>query len=120
MNLRMQLRRRNYFLLPPDTYLIVKVSRISQPFYGLGDQFVRIFDQLTKQSGTFFFVGLDSATTGWLVSKNHLLHEINTGSISCSDGVNKEYKIHAHDLGDRRRFLSVDDFLNKASTVQRN
>ena len=109
------LKRRNYFVLGEDTYLIIKVSRTSKPFFGLGKQFIELFNDLTENSGTYYFVGLDSATSGWLVSKSRLLQEIENGSISASGGSTTEYKINDYNLRTQERFLSVDDCRSKLS-----
>lgn len=104
------LKRRNYFLLGEDVYLIVKISRTSKPFYGLGDQFVELFNTLTKHTGTYFFIALDSSTSGWVLSKTYLLQQIRDGSISRSNGQTMEYKINDYNLRDQDRFTSIDQF----------
>ena len=105
------IKRRNYFLLGKDTYLIVKISRIEKPFFGLGKQFVDLFNELTEKSGTYYFVGLDSHNTGWLISKNSLLQDINNGSISYSER-ESQYKIGCHNLP-QQRFPSISDCRTK-------
>lgn len=111
------IRRRNYFLLGRDTYLIVKLSRSPKPFFGLGKQFVGLFNELTEESGTYYFVGLDSHTTGWLISKNSLLQDIDNGSISYSEGAGTEYKINYYNLRSQQRFLSISDCRAKIDHV---
>ena len=54
-------------------YLIVKLSRSEKPFFGLGKQFVDLFNELTEEAGTYYFVGLDSHNTGWLISKKQFV-----------------------------------------------
>lgn len=111
------LRRRNYFLLAKDMYLIVKLSRSEKPFFGLGKQFVDLFNELTEESGTYYFVGLDSHNTGWLISKNSLLQDIDNGSISWSEGASTEYKINYYNLRSQQRFLSISDCRDKIDHV---
>ena len=111
------LRRRNYFVLGKDTYLIVKVSRIEKPFFGLGKQYVLKFNELTEECGTYYFVGLDSHNTGWLVSKTSLLQDIDNGSISCSTGASREYKINRYNLKSQQRFVSIGDCRAKIDNV---
>lgn len=108
------IRRRNYFLLGTGTYLVVKLSRSDKPFFGLGRQFVDLFNELTEDSGTYYFVGLDSHNTGWLMSKDRLLKNIANGSISrSSEGTNTEYKINYYNLRSQPRFLSIADCRSK-------
>jgi hypothetical protein len=111
--LRAVLRRHNYFLLPPSTYLIVKVSRLERVFYGLGEQFVELFDGLTEHRGTYYFVGLDSDHSGWVLSKAVIRQGIADGSISCSRQAKSEYKINDYNLCDRDRFVTIADFVSK-------
>ena len=108
------IRRRNYFVLGKETYLIVKISRIDSPFFGLGRRFVDLFNELTEDSGAYYFVGLDSHSTGWLISRDRLLRDIANGSISRSaEGPDMQYKIHSHNLRSQHRFLSIADCRSK-------
>ena len=89
------IRRRNYFLLGKDTYLIIKISRSDEPFFGLGKKYIELFNELTRKSGNYYFIGLDSQSTGWLIPKNSLLNNISNGSISSSEkSGNIEYKVN--------------------------
>ena len=87
----------------------MKLSRSERPFFGLGKQFVDLFNELTEESGTYYFVGLDSHNTGWLISKNSLLQAIDDGLISYSEGASTEYKINYYNLRSQQRFLSISD-----------
>ena len=108
-----KLHRRNYFVLPQDTYLIVKVTTLPKPFFGLGRKFVDAFNTCTTAKGTWFFVGLDSNSSGWVLSKSQLNHGIANGSFPCSneaDPQQRQYKIHEQDFRHEDRFLSIDEF----------
>ena len=108
------IRRRNYFVLGKETYLIVKISRIDSPFFGLGRRFLDLFNELTEDSGAYYFVGLDSPNTGWLISRDSLLRDIANGSISRSaEGPDMQYKIGSHNLRSQQRFLSIADCRSK-------
>lgn len=63
-------RRRNYFLLDKDKFLIIKISRNKiRPFYGFGKVFFDLFNTLTEKSGQYYFVALESNKSGWVLSK---------------------------------------------------
>jgi hypothetical protein len=106
-------KRRNYFLLKPDTYLIVKVSRNEiKGFWGLGKKFVELFNMLTESSGRYFFVALETNKSGWILSKKELLSKIADRSLSYSDQ-NEQYKINRHNLRFENGFESMQGFLRK-------
>ena len=112
-------RRQNYFLLNNDTFLIVKLSQNKiRPFYGLGKKFLDFFNTLTEQTGTYFFVGLVSNKSGWVVSKKDILTQISSGAISFSPK-QEEYKINDYNLKDIYSFTSIDGFLRKIGQVSR-
>jgi hypothetical protein len=90
-------RRRNYFFLGRDNFLIIKISRIRIPFWGLGKDLYDLFNSLTKSRGNYFFVALVSNKSGWVLSKEQLLSQITDGSISYSAN-QKQYKIHVSNL----------------------
>ena len=50
-------RQRNYFLLDKDNYLIIKISRIKIPFWGLGKRFLDLFNTLTEKGGNSLVSG---------------------------------------------------------------
>jgi len=103
-------RRNNYFVLGKDQFLIIKISRIKRPFWGLGKKFVELFNSLTKESGNYFLVALVSNESGWVLSKNEILSSISNESLSYSERT-QEYKII--DLKDRQGFTSVESFITK-------
>lgn len=108
-------RRRNYFLLNNNQFLIVKISRSKiRPFYGLGKQFYDFFNSITEERGNYFFVALVSNKSGWVLSKKDILSQISNGSISYSEN-QAQYKINNYNLKDRYSFTSIEGFLSKIS-----
>lgn len=106
-------KRRNYFLFNKNTFLIVKISRNKKKvFWGLGKDFVEIFNLFTEKQGNYFFVGLVSNQSGWIISKRELAEMIADGSLSYSDG-QSEYKVNSHNLKDYNGFESIEGFLRK-------
>jgi hypothetical protein len=108
-------KRRNYFLLGKDTFLIVKVSKNKiRPFWGLGKQFVETFNLLTETNGTFCLVLLVSNKSGWVFTKREINAFIEDDSWSYSEG-QEEYKINNYNLKDSNSFLSANHFLKRIS-----
>jgi hypothetical protein len=106
-------RHDNYFLLDGDTFLIIKVSRNKiKPFYGMGKKYFEIFKKLTETNGTFYFVGLVSNSSGWVLSKKQIENLISSRSLSISSD-DREYKVNSHNLKDQDSFRTVDGFLTK-------
>jgi len=105
-------KRRNYFVLD-NNYLVVKVSRSKiRTVWGIGKQFVDIFNLFTKESGNFFVVTLVSNRSGWVFSKREVNNYIKDGSWSYSEN-QKQYKINDYNLKDKNSFTSIDAFLTK-------
>jgi len=103
-------KRRNYFILNNNIFLIIKISRSKiKPFWGFGERFFNIFNQLTESSGNYYFVGLVSNTEGWVLSKQEILHFIENGSLSFSAKQN-EYKINEYNLRNQNSFMSIENF----------
>jgi hypothetical protein len=112
-------RRDNYFLLDGDTFLIIKVSRNKiKPFYGMGKKYFEIFKKLTETKGAFYFVGLASNSSGWILSKEQIENLISSRSLSISSD-DREYKINSHNLRDQDGFRTVDGFLSKIEKSRR-
>ena len=106
-------RRRNYFALGKDTYLVIKISRSAKGFWGIGKQFVELFDTLTEEKGTYYLIALDSSISGWVLSKSQLKRGIKDGSISYSTVGSPAYKVHQTSFRHPDRFISVDGFRKK-------
>ena len=50
-------KRRNYFLVKDDIFLVIKISRNNiRPFWGFGEKFFDLFNKLTRNKGNYFFV----------------------------------------------------------------
>jgi len=112
------LRRRNYFVLDKNKFLIVKISRSKiRPFYGLGKAFFDLFNTLTEKNGTYYFVALASNKSGWVLSKSEILHQIKDRSISYSEQ-QEQYKINDYNLKDQNMFTTVEGFLSKVGMSQ--
>jgi len=106
-------KRRNYFILGKNKYMVIKVSRNKiKPFYGFGEKFVKLFNFLTEAGGNYYFVALITNKSGWVLSKNQIMNQIANGSLSYSPK-NKEYKINNYNLKDKDSFTSIDGFLRK-------
>jgi hypothetical protein len=106
-------KRRNYFLLDKDKFLIVKISRSKiRTFWGLGKKFFDLFNTLTEKGGNYFFVALVSDESGWVVSKKEILSQISDGSLSYSEN-QVQYKINDYNLKDHYGFTSIEGFLSK-------
>ncbi len=106
-------KRRNYFLLDKNKFLIVKISRSKiRPFWGLGKQFFDFFNSITEGSGNYFFVALVSNKSGWVLSKKEILSQISDGSLSYSEN-QAQYKINNYNLRDHHGFTSIEGFLDK-------
>ena len=106
-------KRRNYFLLDKDKFLIVKISRNKiRPFWGLGKKFLELFNKKKKKGGNYFFVALVSDKSGWVLSKREILSQISDGSLSYSEN-SAQYKINNYNLKDHHGFTSIEGFLKK-------
>jgi len=106
-------KRRNYFLLNDNKFLIIKISRSKiRSFWGLGKKFFDFFNSITEANGNYFFVALVSNKSGWVLSKKELLKQISYGSISYSEN-QAQYKINNYNLKDHYGFTSVEGFLDK-------
>lgn len=104
-------KRRNYFLLNKDQFLIVKISRSKiRPFWGLGKHFFDFFNSVTEENGNWYFVALVSNKSGWVISKREMLSQISDGSISFSESQD-QYKINNYNLKDLYGFSSIEGFL---------
>jgi hypothetical protein len=106
-------KRRNYFFLGKETFLIVKISRSKiKTFWGIGKKFLEVFDILTEKSGNYFMVALVSDRSGWVLSKKQIRNLISDGSMSFSEK-QQEYKLNDYNLKSTNRFTSINGFLEK-------
>jgi hypothetical protein len=111
-------KRRNYYLMGKNKFLVIKISRNKiRPFFGLRKKFVELFNALTKDTGTYYFVGLASSKSGWVLSKNQILNQIANGSLSHS-AEEEEYKINNYNLKDQDGFSSPEGFLRKVGVAE--
>jgi hypothetical protein len=113
---RVLFKRRNYFYLKDNNYLIIKVSKNKiRPFWGVGKKFIELFDTLTMDGGNYFVVTLVSNRSGWVFSKREINSYIQDGSLSYSEK-QEQYKINNYNLKDKNGFASAEAFLAKIKT----
>lgn len=98
-------RRPNYFLMS-GTFLIVKISRSSPPFWGVRKGIVELVNSLKN----YYLVLLVSEREGWVFSKSDVNLKVNSGK--WKPGHDNEYKINLP-LEDRFSFSSPRTFLTK-------
>ncbi len=99
-------KRKNYFSLNGH-FLIVKISRIEPPFWGVGKSYIDFLNELEDYS----LVLLTSPTEGWVFSKSQVNNHVSSGrwALREADG---NYKIHVP-LPDANSFSSTSQFLLK-------
>jgi hypothetical protein len=106
-------RRRNYFTLKENNFLIVKISKNKiRPFWGVGKKFIDFFNTITEKGGNYFIVALVSNRSGWVFSKREINSYIDDGSWSYSEK-QEQYKINNYNLKDKNGFASIEAFLKK-------
>ena len=98
-------KRSNYFVLN-GSLLIVKISRKSRPFWGVGKRIVEIVNNLEK----YYLVLLVSEREGWVFSKSEVNLKIDSGK--WKPGRDGDYKINVP-LEGRFSFSSPKTFLTK-------
>ncbi len=112
-------KRRNYFLLEPGRFLVIKISRNKiKPFYGFGKAFYELFNKLTENGGEYYFVALESNKSGWVLTKTQIQKMIANKSLSISSD-QREYKVNNYNLKDHDYFASTEAFLRKVSGPQK-
>ena len=112
-------KRRNYFLLDNDKYLMVKISRSTlKVLWGFGVKYLDFFKNLTYKSGSFYIVTLISNTSGWIWPKKEILSLISDGTLSYSE-TQREYKINKNNIDGKEHlwFSSIDEFLNLINII---
>lgn len=108
---RSLLKRRNYFLLSDDIFLVIKISRNNiRPLWGFKEKVIKLFNKLTQNKGNYFFVALESNRSGWFFSKKEILDSISDSSLSYSEK-NKQYIINNYNLRHHKKFTSAKGFL---------
>ena len=98
-------KRSNYFLLG-NKFLMVKISRLEKPFWGIGKKFIDFLNNTD-----YFLVLLVSNREGWVFSKAEVNSNINNKKWNLREADNN-YKIHSP-LPDRNSFYSPEKFLEK-------
>jgi len=106
-------KRKNYFSIGNNIHLIIKISRSKiRTFWGIGKQFIDIFNSIAEKNGNYFVVVLISNRSGWVFSKREVNSYIKDESWSYSEN-QKQYKINNYNLNDKNSFTSIDAFLRK-------
>ena len=110
-------KRRNYFLLDQNTFLMVGISRSKiRPFFGLRKDIFDLFNKLTERNGKYYFVALVTNKSGWILPKQQIANLISNGLLSYSVG-QKSYKINDYNLKDQNSFNSIEGFKRKIGVV---
>lgn len=99
-------KRSNYFLFN-GKFIIVKISRIKKPFWGVGKDFIDLLNSLDD----YYLVLLISPREGWVFAKSEVNAHIKNGRWNLREADNN-YKIH-YPLPDSNSFFSPKSFLKK-------
>ena len=98
----------NYYQLS-DCRLVIKISRIKTPFWGVGVRQITILEQ----QGKYYLILLVSDKEGWFFSNKEVKHNININKWNIARDNN--YKIHMP-LPDANAFSSPGQLLRKIAT----
>jgi hypothetical protein len=107
---RIIFKRSNYFIFN-GRFMIVKVSRSEKPFWGVGKEFIDLFNSLDD----YYLVLLISSMNGWVFTKSDVNANINNNRWKLRQADNN-YKIN-YPLPDRNSFFSPKSFLNKLRLI---
>ena len=97
-------RRPNYFFFD-NKFMIVKISRSKKPFWGVGKDFIDLFNSLDD----YLFVLLISPREGGVFTKSEVKTHVKSGRWKLRETDNN-YKIN-HPLPDGNSFSSPENFL---------
>jgi len=86
---RGRFRRHNYFF-HPSGLLVIKLSRLKNPFWGLGKEIVDYLNSAVPYS----VILLQSASQGWAFRKDEVNYNIEREKWKL-ENTGREYKIHA-------------------------
>ena len=98
-------KRGNYFQFG-EQIMVVKISRIEKPFWGVR----KLFVDLLNNFDDYFLVLLTPKGSGWVFRKPQINGFVGNGT--WKEGANGDYKIN-WPLPDRYHFRSPDDFLKR-------
>ena len=99
-------RRSNYFRHNKG-FMIIKISRIEKPFWGVGKEYI---DFLNDLDISYFLVLLDSEKSGYVFDKREINRMIKRREWGLAKDDN--YKINSP-LPNKYLFLNVDQFISK-------
>jgi len=98
-------KRQNYFYFRGQV-IIVKISRIDPPFFGVNERYINMLSTLKKD---YSLILLTSKKTGWYYSCKTIKQEIDNGNWGYSSK-DKNYKIKNY-YRDEFNFKSISEFL---------
>ena len=99
-------RRSNYFIFD-GKLMIVKISRSSKPFWGVGKQYIDLLNSLDD----YYLILLCSQKEGWAFVKKEIDAHIKSGRWKLREK-DSNYKINSP-LPDNNSFTSPENFLRK-------
>jgi hypothetical protein len=108
--LRFWFKKDNYFVFKGHI-LVIKISRIKKPFYGVGKEFIDFFNTGKLD---YFLVLLTSNHSGWIYSKNEVNGKIKNNEWRLRPQDNN-YKINYGKLDDKDYFYFCKEFESKVS-----
>ena len=116
-NERRLFSRRNYFEIP-TARLIIKISRLERPFWGVGVQQIEVLEK----RGVYFLILLTSVKQGWFLSHAEI-QELRSGpKTACwsrgTDENEYQYKINPP-LPNSNWFNSPEEFLEMIGRLLR-
>ena len=101
-------KRSNYFSFN-GKFMIVKISRIKKPFWGVRKELVDLFNSFNSQD-EYYLVFLVSPRVGWVFTKSEVNAHIRSKRWKLAKDNN--YKIHVP-LPESNSFFSPRNFLKK-------
>ena len=102
--------RENYFTFPEtENLLIIKISRIAKPFFGVDK---RVIEYADKNIEVFYLILLSSEKTGWVYSKEDIKKALKNNRWSYSSN-DYNYKIGTNAIDDRYWFNSIPEFYQR-------
>lgn len=104
-------RRSNYFVFDRKI-IIVKLSRSTKPFFGVGKGYLDLLNTLNN----YLLILLVSESEGWVYDKDAVNRMIAGGYWNLREQDN-QYKINHHTLKQYHWFNNTDHFLAKLQTM---
>ena len=108
---RQVFKRSNYFIFN-GTIAIIKISRSSRPFWGVGGKYIDFLNDMDN----YYLILLTSNREGWVFNKSQVNNNINIGKWRLREADNN-YKIN-FPLPDKNSFSSIAVFLKKVGLAK--